>query len=54
MGKDWQSNKKHGSGNSVFSLPWKCDKCLVLASTMANPCDFGPVEMSLTQMQKDK
>lgn len=55
MGKDCENNKDYGSGSSVVFLQWKHNnKHPVLASTMANPCDFGTIEMSFTWMQMDK
>lgn len=54
MGKECENDKEYGSGNSVVFLLWKCNKHPALASTMANPCDFGTTEMSLTWMQMDK
>lgn len=54
MGKECENDKEYGSRNSVVFLLWKCNKHPALASTMANPCDFGTTEMSLTWMQMDK
>lgn len=54
VGKDCENNKDYWSGNSVVFLQWKHNKHPVLASTMANPCDFGTIEMSFTWMQMDK